>query len=448
MSDKKKVIIVGASGRDFHNFNVFFRNNPDYEVVAFTQASGQNIGELSKLPTRKYPKELAGKLYPNGIQIYPEEQLTELIKKFKADEVVFAYSDITHEYVMHKASEVLAAGADFRLLGSDSTMLKSKKPVITICAVRTGCGKSPTTRKIARILKNAGKKVAIIRHPMPYGDLKKQAVQKFATLQDLDKNECTVEEREDYEPHIRNGFTVFAGVDYEKILREAEKEADVILWDGGNNDFSFLKADLYITVADAYRPGHELTYHPGETNFRLANVILINKVDDSNTEGVKIVENNARMFNPNAQVIKARSTNTMENPNIIKDKKVLVIEDGPTVTHGGMKFGAAYKVAIKFGAAEIIDPRPFAVGLIKDTFNKYTHLKNVLPAVGYGDQQIKDLQETINKSKCDLVLSGTPTSLERILKINKPLHQVYYEVEEIGKPTLEDIIKSFLKSQR
>ncbi len=297
MSDKKKVIIVGASGRDFHNFNVFFRNNPDYEVVAFTQASGQNIGELSKLPTRKYPKELAGKLYPNGIQIYPEEQLTELIKKFKADEVVFAYSDITHEYVMHKASEVLAAGADFRLLGSDSTMLKSKKPVITICAVRTGCGKSPTTRKIARILKNAGKKVAIIRHPMPYGDLKKQAVQKFATLQDLDKNECTVEEREDYEPHIRNGFTVFAGVDYEKILREAEKEADVILWDGGNNDFSFLKADLYITVADAYRPGHELTYHPGETNFRLANVILINKVDDSNTEGVKIVENNLNLCN-------------------------------------------------------------------------------------------------------------------------------------------------------
>ena len=363
-------------------------------------------------------------------------------------EVVFAYSDVSHEYVMHKASEVLAAGADFILLGPNSTMLKSKKPVIAICAVRTGCGKSPTTRKIARILKNAGKKVAIIRHPMPYGDLKKQAVQKFATLQDLDKNECTVEEREDYEPHIRNGFTVFAGVDYEKILREAEKEADVILWDGGNNDFSFLKADLYITVADAYRPGHELTYHPGETNFRLANVILINKVDDSNTEGVKIVENNARMFNPNAQVIKARSTNTMENPNIIKDKKVLVIEDGPTVTHGGMKFGAAYKVAIKFGAAEIIDPRPFAVGLIKDTFNKYTHLKNVLPAVGYGDQQIKDLQETINKSKCDLVLSGTPTSLERILKINKPLHQVYYEVEEIGKPTLEDIIKSFLKSQR
>ncbi len=411
-------------------------------MVAFTAA------QIPGIEGRKYPKELAGKLYPDGIPILPEEKLTELIKKNNVDEAVFAYSDVSHEYVMHKASEVLAAGADFRLLGPDSTMLKSKKPVIAICAVRTGAGKSPASRRVEKILKESGVKVVAVRHPMPYGNLVKQAVQRFASLEDLDRNNCTVEEREDYEPHIRNGFVVYSGVDYEKILREAEKEADVIIWDGGNNDYSFFKADLYITIADAYRPGHEVSYHPGETNLRLADVIIISKANKETEKNVKQIEENIKKFNPKAKVVKAGMKLTIDDVSAIKGKKVLVVEDGPTVTHGGMKFGAAYVVAKGDNVKEIIDPRPYAVGSIKSTFEKYTHLQEVLPAVGYSGQQVKDLQETINKANCDVVVSGTPTNLNRIIKVNKPLYQVNYELEETSKPDLSDIVKSFLKSQK
>ena len=433
----KKVLIMGAAGRDFHNFNVYFRNNKDYGVVAFTAT------QIPDIAGRKYPSELAGKLYPKGIPIYAESELTPLIKKFKVDDVVFAYSDVAHEYVMHKASQVHAAGANFWLLGPDATMIKSKRPLISVCAVRTGSGKSQTSRKVALILKDMGKKVAAIRHPMPYGDLVKQKVQRFADYSDLDKHECTIEEREEYEPHIDNGIIVYAGVDYGAILRQAEKEADVILWDGGNNDFSFYKADLEIVVADPHRAGHELLYHPGETNFRRAQVVVINKMDTAKKENVALVLENLKKVNPKAVVIRANSPISVANGKEIKGKTVLVIEDGPTLTHGGMTYGAGIVAAEKFGAAKIVDPRPYAIGSIKATFQKYSHLDRVLPAMGYGEKQISELAKTINRIPCDLVVSGTPINLNRVMKTSKRLLHVGYELAEIGHPNLKDVLKKF-----
>lgn len=432
-----KVIIMGAAGRDFHNFNVYFRDNAACRVVAFTAT------QIPDIEGRKYPAALAGKLYPKGIPIYAEADLTDLIRKFKVDDVHFAYSDVSHEYVMDKASQVMAAGPNFVLLGPDDTMIKSRKPVVSVCAVRTGSGKSQTSRKAALILKAKGRRVAVIRHPMPYGDLVKQKVQRFAAYSDLDKHECTIEEREEYEPHIDKGIIVYAGVDYGAILKQAEKEADVILWDGGNNDFSFYKSDLEIVVADPHRAGHELRYYPGETNFRRARVIIINKMDTARKDQVDIVLGNIKMYNPKATVILANSVITVENGQTIAGKRVLVIEDGPTVTHGGMKFGAGVVAAQKYGAAEIIDPRPFAVGSIKKTFLKYNHLDKVLPAMGYGEKQIRELAATINKSDCDLVVSGTPIDLNRVLTTNKKLLRVRYELQEIGSPTLKDVLKGF-----
>lgn len=439
---RKKVIIMGAAGRDFHNFNVFFRDNEEYEVVAFTAT------QIPDIEGRKYPPELAGKLYPNGIPIYSEDELEDLIKKFKVDFVVFAYSDVSHEYVMNRASRAMAAGASFMLLGPSHTMLTSTKPVISVCAVRTGSGKSQTTRRVAEILKKLGKKTVVIRHPMPYGDLTKQVVQRFGSFEDLDKHNCTIEEREEYEPHIDRGNVVYAGVDYEKILRQAEQEADVILWDGGNNDFPFFKPDLHIVVVDPHRPGHEVTYHPGETNLRLADVIVINKIDTAYPEDIQIVRENSRSANPRAVIIEAASPIFVENYEAIKGKKVLVIEDGPTLTHGEMSYGAGYVAAEKYGAAEIIDPRPYAVGSIKETYEKYTQLEVILPAMGYSPKQLKELEETINAVPADLVIVATPINLGKILKINKPYVRVKYELQEIGKPDLEDIIKEFFEKRR
>jgi len=433
----KKVIIMGAAGRDFHNFNVYFRNNPSYKVVAFTAT------QIPDIEGRKYPAELAGKLYPKGIPIVAEADLNALIREHKVDDVHFAYSDVPHEYVMSKASQVMAEGANFVLLGPDDTMIKSRKPVISVCAVRTGSGKSQTSRKVALLLKAKGRKVAAIRHPMPYGDLVKQKVQRFAAYSDLDKHECTIEEREEYEPHIDQGIIVYAGVDYGAILRQAEKEADVILWDGGNNDFSFYKSDLEIVVADPHRAGHELRYHPGETNFRRAQVIVINKMDTAPQDQVDIVLANIKKFNPKAKVIRANSKLTVEDSGAIAGKRVLVIEDGPTLTHGGMKYGAGIVAAQKFGAAEIIDPRPYAVGSIKKTFEKYNHLDKVLPAMGYGEKQTQELDETIDRTDCDLVVSGTPIDLKRVISPNKRILRVRYELEEIGSPTLKDVLKGF-----
>jgi predicted GTPase len=439
---RKKVIIMGAAGRDFHNFNVFFRDNEEYEVVAFTAT------QIPDIEGRKYPPELAGKLYPNGIPIYSEDELEDLIKKFKVDFVVFAYSDVSHEYVMNRASRAMAAGASFMLLGPSHTMLTSTKPVISVCAVRTGSGKSQTTRRVAEILKKLGKKTVVIRHPMPYGDLTKQVVQRFGSFEDLDKHNCTIEEREEYEPHIDRGNVVYAGVDYEKILRQAEQEADVILWDGGNNDFPFFKPDLHIVVVDPHRPGHEVTYHPGETNLRLADVIVINKIDTAYPEDIQIVRENSRSANPRAVIIEAASPIFVENYEAIKGKKVLVIEDGPTLTHGEMSYGAGYVAAEKYGAAEIVDPRPYAVGSIKETYEKYTQLEVILPAMGYSPKQLKELEETINAVPADLVIVATPINLGKILKINKPYVRVKYELQEIGKPDLEDIIKEFFEKRR
>ncbi|MGC8565581.1 MAG: cyclic 2,3-diphosphoglycerate synthase [Thermoplasmata archaeon] len=434
----KNVIIMGAAGRDFHNFNVYYRDNPDYRVVAFTATQIPNI------ENRKYPKELAGKLYPDGIPIYPEEELPELIKKLKADEVVFSYSDVSHEYVMHKASIAIANGADFRFLGANSTMLKSKRPVISICAVRTGSGKSQTTRKVSEILKKMGKKVVVIRHPMPYGNLVKQKVQRFETFKDLDKHECTIEEREEYEPHIRNGTVVYAGVDYESILREAEKEADIILWDGGNNDIPFYRPDLHIVVADPHRAGHEMKYHPGEANFRMADVIIINKEETAPKEGIDMIREHIAEVNPNAIVIDAASPFFIDNPEMIRGKKVLAIEDGPTLTHGEMSYGAAVLASKKFGAAELVDAKPYAVGTLIETFNKYKQIHNYLPAMGYGEQQVKDLEKTINSTPADIVVSATPIDLTRVMKIKKPIVRVRYDLDEIGKPDLEDVLKNFI----
>jgi predicted GTPase len=430
-----RTLIMGAAGRDFHNFNVFFRENKDYEVVAFTATQIPNI------EGRLYPPELAGKLYPKGIPIYPESDLVKLIGELKVDQVVFAYSDVPHEYVMHKASTVLAAGADFRLMGSKSTQVKSSKPVVSVCAVRTGSGKSQTTRRVSLILRGMGYKVAAIRHPMPYGNLVAQEVQRYADYEDLDEYECTIEEREEYEPHIDNGVIVYAGVDYTKILRAAEKEVDIVLWDGGNNDFPFYVPDLQIVVADPHRPGHESGYHPGEVNAREADVFVINKVDTANPENVIKVRENLRLLNPKAIVIEAASPLFVDDPAAIQGKRVLVIEDGPTLTHGEMAYGAGYVAARRFGAAEIVDPRPFAVNSIKATYEKYPKTGHILPAMGYGEAQTRDLEATINRSDVDLVIIGTPIDLTRIIKINKPAQRVRYELQEIGQPTLDDILK-------
>jgi predicted GTPase len=431
-----RTLIMGAAGRDFHNFNVAFRDNPDYEVVAFTAT------QIPDIEGRTYPAELAGKRYPKGIPIYPESDLLKLIKELKVDQVVFAYSDVPHEYVMHKASMVMAAGADFRLMGKNSTQLKSSKPVVSVCAVRTGSGKSQTTRRVSLILRSMGFKVAAIRHPMPYGDLVKQEVQRFATYADLDKHECTIEEREEYEPHLDNGVIVYAGVDYEKILRQAEQEVDIILWDGGNNDFPFYVSDLKIVVADPHRPGHESTYHPGETNARDADVIVINKVDTADPQAIIRVRENLRSLNPTATVIEAASPLFVENPAAIQGKRVLVIEDGPTLTHGEMAYGAGYVAAQRFGAKEIVDPRPFAVKSIAETYRKYPKTGPILPAMGYGRQQMKDLEATINKADVDMIIIGTPIDLTRVIKLDKPYQRVRYELQEIGQPTLEDILKA------
>ena len=430
---------MGAAGRDFHNFNLNFRDNDDFEVIAFTAA------QIPDIDDRKYPVELAGELYPEGIPIYAEEELVDLIKKYNIEQVVFAYSDVHHERVMHNASIVNAAGADFILLGVNHTRVKTSKPLVTVCAVRTGCGKSQTTRKVVEILKAKGLKVASIRHPMPYGDLAKQKVQRFAELEDLEKYKCTIEEMEEYEPHIKMGSIIYAGVDYEAIVREAEKEADVIVWDGGNNDTPFYTSDkeLQIVVVDPHRPDHELTYYPGETNLRMADVIVINKIESADPDGIQIVRDNIREINPKAIVIDGASPVIVENPELIRGAKVLVVEDGPTLTHGEMTYGAGVIAAEKFGAEDLVDPRPYAVGTIKETFEKYPDIGVLLPAMGYGEKQIKDLEDTINKTECDTVIIATPINLLRIIKINKPSVQVKYELQEIGRPTIEDVLKGF-----
>ena len=431
----KKVVIMGAAGRDFHNYNVYFRDNEDYQVVAFTAA------QIPDIEGRVYPPELAGKLYPQGIPIHAEEDLPKLIAEHGVEQAIFSYSDVPHTYVMNRASVVHAAGADFRLLGPNSTMLKAKKPVVAVTAVRTGVGKSQTTRKVCDTLKAMGKKVVAIRHPMPYGDLTDQICQRYETYDDLHRYQCTIEEREEYEPHIDRGIIVYAGIDYEKILSEAEKEADVIVWDGGNNDMAFYKADIYITLVDPHRAGHDLNYHPGETNLRLADVVVINKMETAPPEGINQVRESIAFANPDAVVIEGASPIFIEDNEKVKGKRVLIIEDGPTLTHGEMAYGAGVVAARKFGAAEMIDPRPWAVGSIKDTFANYPHIGALLPAMGYGDKQMRELEQTINNTECDLVISATPIDLTRILKINKPAVRVRYELQEIGSPTLEDVLK-------
>ena len=430
-----RTLIMGAAGRDFHNFNTFYRDNVDFEVAAFTATQIPNI------EGRKYPPELAGANYPEGIPIYPESELIRLIDDLDIEQVVFAYSDVPHEYVMHKASEVLAAGADFQLLGPGKTEIKSTKPVVAVCAVRTGSGKSQTTRKVSILLRDMGYKVAAIRHPMPYGDLVAQAVQRFAEYADLDKHDCTIEEREEYEPHIDNGVLVYAGVDYERILRQAEGEADIILWDGGNNDLPFYTPDLHIVVADPHRPGHELTYHPGETNARAADLFVINKVDTAAAEDVMAVRQNLHQLNPSAMVIEAASPLFVDDPSAIRDKRVLVVEDGPTLTHGEMAYGAGWVAARRFGAAEIVDPRPYAVGSILETYRKYPNTGEILPAMGYGDEMMHELEQTINNADVEMVVIGTPINLAGLLKINKPSQRVRYELQEIGQPTLAEILQ-------
>jgi len=433
-----KVLIVGAAGRDFHDFNVFWKTRPRYQVVAFTAA------QIPDIAGRTYPKQLTGPRYPRGIPIEPESKLADLTHKHKVDQVAMAYSDLSHEEVMHKASIANAAGADFRIMGHKHTMLRSKKPVIAVCAVRTGCGKSQTSRAVTSILKEMGKRVAAIRHPMPYGDLTKQICQRFATLEDLSLHHCTIEEREEYEPHIRAGNVIFAGIDYEMILRQAEKEGDVILWDGGNNDMSFYRPDLYIVVADPHRPGHEIKYYPGETNARMADVVVINKVGTARPEDVETVERNIRTINPNARIIRANSPVSVANPDMIHGKRVLVVEDGPTLTHGEMKIGAGHIAATQNGAATIVDPRPYAVGSIKATFEKYNHLTDVLPAMGYGKKQVGELEQTINATDCELVLIGTPIDLGAILHINKPHMRVTYDLDAGSTAKLKTEVERML----
>ena len=433
----RRTLIMGAAGKDFHVFNTCYRDNPDYEVVVFTAT------QIPHIDDRRYPPELAGRLYPDGIPIKPERFLVSLIKEHKIDEVIFAYSDVSYDYIETHRQTVQKTGAEFKLPDPPKTMIKSNKPVIAICAVRTGAGKSQTTRRIAEILRAKGKKVAVIRHPMPYGNLTKQIVERFETIEDLKKHKCTIEEMEEYEPHIEKGFIVFAGVDYEKILRAAEKEADVILWDGGNNDTPFYKPNLYITVADPLRPGHELSYYPGRVNFELADVILINKIGSAKPADVDSILKNIKQYNPKATIIKANSPVTAEDPEIIKGKKVLVIEDGPTVTHGEMGYGAGYLAAKKYGAAEIVDPRPAAVGEIAEAYQKYPRTELVLPALGYGKKQISELETVINKTDCDLVIIGTPIDLRRIVKIEKPSVRITYDLEEISKPDLQTLLEKF-----
>lgn len=436
MKSKQRVIILGAAGRDFHNFNVVFRDNPAYEVLAFTATQIPNI------EGRRYPPELAGRYYPEGIPILPEARLEQIIREQDVDVVVFSYSDVSHEYVMHLASRSAAAGADFWLLGGKQTMLASSKPVIAITAARTGCGKSQTTRHVTDILQGMGKNVVVVRHPMPYGDLRKQMVQRFASYEDLDRHDCTIEEREEYEPHLDRGLIVYAGVDYETILRQAEKEADIVLWDGGNNDLPFFTPDLLITVVDPHRPGHELRYWPGEANVRMADVIVINKIDTADFQHVLTVRQNIAQLNKKAIVVDAASPIFVDDPSTIRNKRVLVIEDGPTLTHGGMTYGAGVIAAKRFGAAEIIDPRPWAVGTIADTFAKYPDIGLILPAMGYGETQLRDLEATINKIPCDLVIIATPIDLARIIHIKHPTQRVRYELQPIGQPTLVDILKA------
>ncbi len=434
----RRVIIMGAAGRDFHDFNMLFRNNPSYRVVAFTAT------QIPEIDWRTYPPELSGKLYPKGIKIHPEKDLPKLIRKHRADEVIFSYSDVSYRYLMEKASLVLSCGADFRLLSHNSTALKSGKPVISVCAVRTGCGKSQTTRKVCEILRSLGLRFTVIRHPMPYGVLKNQAVQRYSRYSDLKKNDCTIEEMEEYEPHIAAGNVVYAGVDYARILKRAEKESDLIVWDGGNNDFPFLRPDLHIVVTDPHRSGHELGYHPGEANLRMADIVIINKEDTALKEDVEKVRKNITRINSGAVIIDAESPVFLEDPEVVRNKKVLVVEDGPTLTHGGMSYGAGY-IAAKSFTSKIIDPRPHATGSIKETFRKYNHLRNVLPAMGYNRTQIRELEDTINKAGCDAVVIGTPIDLSRFMKISKPHTRVFYELEDKGK--LKKEVKKLLKNK-
>ena len=439
---KIRTLVLGAAGRDFHNFNVVYRNDPAYQIVAFTAT------QIPDIDGRKYPPELAGELYPDGIPILAEEDLNNIISSMDIELCVMSYSDLSDNTVMELCSRVNAAGADFILLGASRTMVKSTKPVIAVCAVRTGCGKSQTTRRVIEILQGAGKRVVAIRHPMPYGDLIAQRVQRFETLEDLKKHDCTIEEMEEYEPHINRGTVVFAGVDYEAILREAEKEADIILWDGGNNDTSFYLPDLTITVVDPHRPGHEISYYPGQTNLRLADVVVINKIDSAYPEDVDEVRSNVRAVNPGALIVDAASPVSVDDPSMITGKRVLVVEDGPTLTHGEMEYGAGFVAAERFGAADYVDPRQYAVGSIIETFDKYyadVEDAYVLPAMGYGEDQMRDLQQTINASDCEVVVIATPIDLTRIIKINKPVVKVGYDLQEIGKPDLPVILKEFAK---
>ncbi len=438
MNDRTKVLIIGAAGRDFHNFNVYYRNNAKYDVVAFTAA------QIPDIAGRKYPASLAGELYPAGIPIFEEKELEKLVAEFGVEECVLSYSDLPYDTVMHIGSRVMATGAKFSMLGSYPTMIPSTKPVISVTAVRTGCGKSQTTRAVVKFLLAQGKKVVSVRHPMPYGDLEKQKVQRFAEIADLTKHECTIEEMEEYEPHIEMGSIIYSGVDYEAILREAEKEADIIIWDGGNNDMPFYKPDLSIVVVDPLRPGHEIGYYPGEVNLRMADVVVINKIDSAYPDDVEEVMENIRKYNPKAQIILAASSVIVDNPEMILGKSVLVVEDGPTLTHGEMTIGAGVVAARRYGAAEMVDPRPYTVGKISETFLKYPYIGTLLPAMGYGEQQMQDLEKTINAVVCDSVVIGTPINLARFIKIDKPNTRVYYELSEIGTPNLEMFLKKFV----
>ncbi|PYQ38558.1 MAG: GTPase [Acidobacteria bacterium] len=435
----KKILILGAAGRDFHNFNVVFRGDPEYNVVAFT------ANQIPGIANRRYPTELAGPLYPAGIPIFEEKDLERLLKEHEIDAAVFSYSDISYPNLMHLASRVVASGADFWLLSSSRTQLKSSVPVISICAVRTGCGKSPVGRLVASELRREGQRVVVVRHPMPYGDLAAQAVQRFAVMEDLDRHQCTIEEREEYEPHLREGTIVYAGVDYGRILRQAEKEADVVLWDGGNNDTPFYESDLQVVVADPHRPGHELAYYPGEVNLRRADVVVINKVDTASPENVETVRKNIRASNPQARVVETACRVTISEPALVKGRRVLVVEDGPTLTHGEMPYGAGVVAARQCGAAELVDPRPYAVGSIRSTYEHYTHLTSLLPAMGYSAIQRHELEETINRVPCDLVLVATPIDLGHLVKLNKPSLRVTYEVEDVTHPGLTEVLSKFIR---
>ncbi|MFO7321373.1 MAG: cyclic 2,3-diphosphoglycerate synthase [Chloroflexota bacterium] len=437
--ERSKVIIMGAGGRDFHNFNLYYRDNERYEVVAFTAT------QIPGIENRVYPAELAGSLYPRGIPICSENELESLIREHKIDEVVFAYSDVSHEYVMHKASQVLALGADFKLLGPAHTQLKSRRPVISVCASRTGSGKSQTSRAVVQALKAMGQRVVVIRHPMPYGNLYRQQIQRFADFDDLDEHETTIEEREEYEPHLEQGAIVYAGVDYAAILAQAEEEADILIWDGGNNDLPFYVPDLHIVVVDPHRPGHELRYYPGEANVRMANIVIINKVDTADYEAIRQVRENVESINPSAIILEAASPLQVDNPDEIRGKRVLVVEDGPTLTHGEMSFGAGIVAARRYRAAEIIDPRPFAVGSIAQTFAHYPQIEQVLPAMGYGKAQIDELATTINRSRPDVVIAATPIDLTRLISVEPPIVRVRYALQVIGKPTLEDVLRAELQ---